>query len=258
MEIKRAQPKLPTPPLQHHMLPHMYHHYQMGPYFNTVAPGFYEHQEDGDYAAPQEYGSYGQQHQEPQQDFSTSESNRQSRHQYTVPPTPPTPSPYCFPVNPSTPVTPQVALDMAHHMMFYSQLLATPSLMHQHTSMVSPMMASPMMTYGHQSHQYPQYHNAFCSDPIPESAQESELDPPDLQPTLSPKPAATKLSIIVSPVRKSKPFSIGGATFFPEAGGGRSPGLPPPLSPNMKHAKPGLPEKKREEMNMGGGPTTPF
>ena len=262
MEIKRAQPKLPTPTVQHVPM-HMYHPYQMGSYYNTDAPGYYEQQEDGDYAVPKEYNSYGQRHHEHQQDFSTLESNGHLRQQYnyrgyTVPPTPPTPSPYCF--NPSTPVTPQLAFDMAHHMMFYSQLLATPSLMHQHPSMVSPMMVSPTMAYGHQPQQYQKYHNAFCGDAIPESTQESELDAPDLQPTLSPKPAATKLSVIVSPTRKGKPFSIGGATFFPEAGGGgsRSPGLPPPLSPNMKHAKPGLPEKKREDVDMGGGPTTPF
>ena len=256
MEIKRAQPKMPTAPRQQ-MPSYSYHHQHSIPYYNMEAQGYFEQQKQQGDEYDASYGSYEQ----PQQ-YSNLENNRPSQHHhnhrgYTVPPTPPTPSPYFYSVNPSTPVTPQVAFDMAHHMMFYSQLLATPSLMHQQTNMVSPMMASPMLVYGHQPQQYQQFQNAFCNDPIPESVHESELDPPDLQPTLSPESASTAPTIIVSPTRKGKPFSIAGATFFPEGSGG-SPGLPPPLSPNMRRAKPGLPEKKREDVEGGCGPATPF
>lgn len=264
MEIKRAQPKVAAPPSNRQ--PQMYQPQPATYYDNNGAPmsgpPYYQPQE-GDlgsqYEPSQQYNGYDQQQLKlPQQQYSTDLDNGQRQQPYngyTIPPTPPTPSPYYYSMDPSTPVTPQVAFDMAHHMMFYSQLLATPSLMQQQSNTVSPMMASPMVVYGHQPQQYQRYHNAFRNAPIPESANETDLDPPDLQPTLSPRPPAPTC---VSPTRKGKPFSIAGATFFPEPSSDNGVASPTCLSPNMRHAKPGLPEKKRTEVDIGGGPAMPF
>jgi len=269
MEIKRAQPKVASSPPRSRQ-PQMYQPQQATTYYNhDGAPmsglQYYQPQE-GDlglqYEQSHQYDEYDQQQlmelplqQYDDADFDNKQQQLVTYNGYNVPPTPPTPSPYYYSMDPSTPVTPQVAFDMAHHMMFYSQLLATPSLMQQQTNMVSPMMASPMIVYGHQPQQYQQYQNAFCNDPIPESANETDLDPPDLQPTLSPKPPAP--TCVKSPTRIDKQsFSIAGANFFPENGNGVTP--PPCLSPNMRHAKPGLPDKKRAGVDLGGGPATPF
>jgi len=254
MEIKRAQPKVPSVPNRQPV----YHHRQPPVYFDNVAaangsPEYYSQQGNMPDSATQYEPQYEPQFEQQYGSQCHAEGKQQLNPAAATygfaPPTPPTPSPYYYNIDPSTPVTPQVAYDMQHHMMFYSQLLTTPSLMRTAPDMVSPMMASPMIQYGHHQppqRQYSQYRKAFRSDPIPETANETDLDPPDLQPKGNSKPLKT-----------IKPFQIAGATFFPETNVpvATTTTLQAPLSPNMRRARPGLPEKT---VDVGGAPVTPF
>ena len=241
MEIKRAEPKEASPGRQPNLY-HQQHHHQSStttaPYFYSNAPsnsgpGYYDSQGAvGEQDSLPQFEPSLQQRQVPQRKHSLKQT---STTYGFVPPTPPTASPYYYNLDPTTPVTPQAAYDMAHHMMFYSQLLATPSLMTASPHMVSPMMASPMVVYGHQQGQFAQYQSAFRNDPIPESTNENDLDAPDLMPS---SPSG-------KPLKSGKPFQIAGATFFPEATTTTakiSPEQAPSttLSPNIRRAKPGL------------------
>lgn len=133
---------------------------------------------------------------------------------------PPTPVPYF--ADPMTPVSPQAAFDMTHHMMFYSHLLATPTLMS------SPMMSPMVLGYDHQhhysSHFYP-FENAY-----PEQGTTASAPP---APDVSKSPA-----VPIVPENRY-PFRIGGATFYPEE----------PSSPTLQHVEPSvreIPPEKRE------------
>ena len=257
MEIKRAQPKVPSVPNRQPV----YHQRQPPVYFSNVASSngspepYYSHQGGKPDSAtpyePQYEPQFEQQYDSQYHAGGKQQLNPAAATYGFAPPTPPTPSPYYYNGDPSTPVTPQVAYDMAHHMMFYSQLLTTPSLMRTAPDMVSPMMASPMIQYGHHQppqRQYSQYRKAFRGDAIPESANETDLDPPDLQPSGK-----------SSPLKTNKPFQIAGATFFPEtavaAATTTTTQQAAPLSPNMRRARPGLPEKT---VDVGDAPVTPF
>jgi RNA recognition motif-containing protein len=130
------------------------------------------------------------------------------------------------PISPSnpmmTPSTPaQAVLDMAHHMIFYAQLLATPSLSTvNYEPMLAPVCASP------------QYEMPFdYQHPRPEPSASSHPESSDTTTMLPPLP-----DVLVSPSKRPKDsFQIGGATFYPD--------LPssPPASPQTAIAS----QKKR-------------
>jgi hypothetical protein len=115
---------------------------------------------------------------------------------------PPTPVPYY--ADPMTPVTPQAAYDMAHHMMFYSHLLATPTLM---SPQMSPMMSPMILGYDQQYGQQFQYYSHGFQEQEPTA----DLMTPDV---------AT-----IPKVKSGQPFRIGAATFYPDAP--PSPSIPP-------------------------------
>ena len=109
-----------------------------------------------------------------------------------------------------TPVTPaQTALDIAHHMIFYAQLLATPS-------MVSNVNYDDMHYY----------HEQILSTGDAESVAGSQCHHNNYYTASQPppRPCSPSLSVpevIVSPTKKcstsvSEVFQIGGGTFYPD------------------------------------------
>jgi RNA recognition motif. (a.k.a. RRM, RBD, or RNP domain) len=142
---------------------------------------------------------------------------------------PPTPGGAMFGADPSTPVTPQqAALDMAHHMMFYSQLLATPTLI---SPLISPMM-SPMIMGFHDPNQFQQFSQHFQPYKAQQTMQQQQQQ--QQSPHSSPQPfynstnkshmppptpaTASKAPAVVTadkglPSSTGTPFRIGGATF---------------------------------------------
>lgn len=140
--------------------------------------------------------------------------------------TPPTPVPYF--ADPMTPMTPQAMIDMAHHMLFYSHLLATPSLMSplispmmspMMSSMMSPMM-SPMVSGCNHPHHFSQQYHPYSH--MYHNAQVPATPAPPVVPDVTKLPAVSKVP------QAGKPFRIGGATFYPEKG---------PPSPTMQPVK---------------------
>lgn len=114
---------------------------------------------------------------------------------------PPNSVPYY--ADPMTPTPPQATLDMSHHMMFYSHLLATPTLMM--SPLVSPMMSPMVLGYDHYYGQHFQFNHGS----------------PHVEPTLlTEKSIAATPTPVVPEIRKVQPgqaFRIGNATFYPEA-----------------------------------------
>lgn len=109
--------------------------------------------------------------------------------------------------HPETPMTPaQAALDMAHHMMFYSQLLATPT----------PMM----MGFEHQQYRIDQQQQQHGVPPVPPQTPTSVSNgymTPSSNGNDFNGPTLTMSSLSSSANKKGpKSFSIGGASFFPE------------------------------------------
>ena len=155
------QPKASSQQQYHHHLPNHHHH----PYWGNDV-GMYDFVTKYPATLPQNiYGMYD--------------------------PTPMTPIP---PSNPMmTPGTPaQAVLDMAHHMLFYAQLLATPSLTNAN---YEPMLAPCCETSVYEA---------------PGRPTEALLEAPSILPPLP--------DVLVSPSkrRSTEAFQIGGATFYPE------------------------------------------
>jgi RNA recognition motif. (a.k.a. RRM, RBD, or RNP domain) len=103
-----------------------------------------------------------------------------------------------------TPATPaQAVLDMAHHMLFYAQLLATPSLSTaNYEPMLAPFCESPRYEIPLDYHQHRRH------EPSLPSTQESSA-------TTTPLPELP--DVLVSPSKRPKDaFQIGGATFYPD------------------------------------------
>jgi hypothetical protein len=115
-----------------------------------------------------------------------------------------------------TPATPaQAVLDMAHHMLFYAQLLATPSLSSSHLE--------PMLSTCNDSHFY-QNERVTTNDNHKKVA-ESTLLVPLPQPTAPP----ALPDVMISPSKLPREtFKIGGATFYPDL---------PPTSPTALSSK---------------------
>jgi hypothetical protein len=110
------------------------------------------------------------------------------------------------------PMTPQQAvLDLAHHMLFYSQLLATPTLMSHHMGMVSPMMSPSMMGVP----AYSDYFQPFYDENATHGG-------------LSPVPPPRRLH----KVPEGESFEIGGGKFFRETP--LSPALDDPSQPSLR------------------------
>lgn len=215
MEIKKAQPRSL---LQDYSSSSRYvngtAYYDNSAMTNT-SPDYFSQNIEPDYAvqfdSQQQYDRFDQHHYQENTSFDASGAYGFA---------PPTPSPY-YNVGNSTPVTPQAAYDIAHHMMFLSQLLATPTLINAAPHIVSPMVASPMMLYGQQQQQsFSHYRNDFRDGTVLESVSEN-ID--------------QSKSDLKSPSKKvlqtGKPFQIGGAVFYPEKS---------PLSPSIRQSKPDL------------------
>jgi RNA recognition motif. (a.k.a. RRM, RBD, or RNP domain) len=144
---------------------------------------------------------------------------------------PPTPVHYgAGHLTPSTPVTPQQALDMAHHMMFYSHLLATPTLI---SPLLSPMMSPMIIGFDHNLHHHQQrqqqhqahYHQHYSqhfspykppSQQADAAAYESPIATPVSPLSSSPPPAAPDVVRSTKVPTSGTPFRIGGATFVLE------------------------------------------
>jgi hypothetical protein len=115
------------------------------------------------------------------------------------------------------PMTPQQAvLDLAHHMLFYSQLLATPSLVSHHLGMVSPMMSPGMMGV------VPAYTDYFQPFYDENAAATHGLSPVPAPPSRLRK------------VPEGESFEIGGGKFFRETP--LSPALDDPNQPSLRPA----------------------
>lgn len=205
IEIKAAQPKEEMPPSRYHYPKH--HLVSPGPPMPSVRE-----------SRPMPYGPEHYEH--------------VAKHPATLParhpgpiygyqlPSPPVPYFQSDPV--MTPVTPQqAAFDMAHHMMFYSHLLATPTLM---SPLMSPMVPPSPMVMGYE--RQPSYREYF--QPFQEP--QGQAAPAGRQVPRSPIPPVAKVS-------RGEPFKIGGANFFPEE----------PSSPTLHPAKPGIQNLEQDE-----------
>jgi hypothetical protein len=174
----------------------------------------------------------------------------------------PPPSPYPYGASTiesgiaDTPVTPaQAAFDMGHHMLFYSHLLATPTLM-------SPMMAAPMMSpmiaagYDHQQHiEYSAYFSPYNPQQQEQAQYFHHHHPSYLYPFSNGhlrQPQAPKLDPVqecqspaakVKKLKAGKAFQIAGAKFFPEE--------QIPTSRSLLSVKPGIAGKETVRANVG-------
>ena len=186
IELKRAQPKQSAPSLEQ---PRRYRQQEAQAYHSrplmASSPSFQYHNVAGEDHRQAEYNQYD----------IPSASSRYPVGPHGFPPM--TPMQYYGPSPTEHPVTPQAALDLAHHMLFYSQLLATPTLMSTHP-MVSPMLSPVAMGYEPQS--YSEYFQPY-SDP-------NNKDKPEPR---SPIPPTKKT------VSSGAAFQLGGGTFIPEA-----------------------------------------
>lgn len=184
IELKRAEPKQSQPSAEQ---PKRYRQHHSVPAFRgrppmSSSPSFQHHGHNGADTGQDARGSYEL----------APASMRYPVAPYGFPPV--TPMHY-YGATPTDPSTPQAALDLAHHMLFYSQLLATPTLMSPHP-MVSPMTSPAAMGYEPQS--YSEYFQPY-QDP-------NNKDPPPR----SPIPPTKKK------VTPGQAFQLGGATFIPE------------------------------------------
>jgi RNA recognition motif. (a.k.a. RRM, RBD, or RNP domain) len=101
----------------------------------------------------------------------------------------------CY-TDPGNQLTPQQAvLDLAHHMLFYSQLLATPSLMQHHLGMVSPMLSPGMMGVQAYGNYFQPFYDENATHGCP-----------------SPVPLVSRLR----KVPEGESFELGGGKFFRE------------------------------------------
>ncbi len=207
IEIKAAQPKEEMPPPRYHYPKH--HLVSPGPPLPPVREsrpmryglGHYDHVAKHPAALPVRHPG--------------------SMYGYQVPPTP---VPYFQPDPVMTPVTPQqAAFDMAHHMMFYSHLLATPTLM---SPLISPMAPPSPMAMGYERQpSYREYFEPFQGPQGQDSAG---------------RPAARSPIPPVPKVSPGEPFKIGGASFFPEEPSS-------PALPALRPTKPGIQRLEQEE-----------
>lgn len=182
IEIKAAQPKEPEQKAapQSAFLPTKYYQYPSPQYDASYTFG-------AKYSATLPHANYSP-----------------NMYGFTVPPTP-----IHYSATPSTPVTPQAAMDMAHHMLFYSQLLATPTLI---SPMMSPMMSPMGMGYNHHYHNYSQEFQANRQH-VDFSKEKNGVS--EVSASTAPSVSDIKPDSLMTHNPVSS-FRIGGATFYPE------------------------------------------
>jgi hypothetical protein len=218
IELKIAQPRDTAQSVRKSRPLHPTYNYYQQPQYHQPYFNLYNDysSDDGTYDDRDKFSATLSQHEHHHRHNHQTMYQHHHHHGYNtvVPPmTPGGPQQYNHQTPMKTPATPaQTVLDIAHHMLFYAQLLATPS-------MASSIPQDELHYYHDQILKSDEYVHGDDVD-----STTAEYVAPFQQ---LPRPCTPSLSVpdvIVSPSKRTKEvFTIGGGTFYPD--------VPEPISP---------------------------